>query len=293
MEKILFRVKAADLLTAVKRVKHCIGENESRRELMGINLSVTEDKLNILRVMASDGFRVARQSIAVTTDQPFNITIDLHTVKDRLIEKYLKQYTGTIITDIEEEIIYCRITENTLSLHNFSGLRILARNKEGIYWKDDPHNLSVKLNDEKYSTDSINRLLENSKSLKNSITVQRVEALYRAVDFLYYASDIDNRYKNVLKLSVDTLLEGNDSIILVTSPCFDLNKVQIGMTTGDNAFSEPIGLNCAFFSEALKIFKTEKAEYIRLSYEHAEKPCYLESDLDGFEQLVLPVRIRW
>ena len=287
MKKIEFEVKAADLLTAIKRVKHCMGDNEARRNLMGINLYVSEDNLSQLYITAADSFRIARQSINITTDKPFNIILSHYTIKERLIEKHLKPYEKT------DKQIKLKIEENLL------------------YLTDKPELFPVALKEEEYPIEGINRLLEGSQSKVNQIKVKDINSFYRASEYLYYSSADD---RDVLKLSLSGIKK-NEPTDQYTTYTKSLNlstafprestwfrEVSFNIAAEDGKAKDHIGLNIRFLKEALKVCKQLKAEQVTLSYEHAEKPCLiiaygnsnslLETGVT-FQQLILPVKLKY
>ena len=284
MKNIEFKIKASDFLTAIKRVKHCMGDNETRRNLMGINLSVSEDKPDRLNIIAADSFRVARQSIAVTADESFNITIAHYTIKNRDIEKYLKQYEK-----IDKTITY--VIEKS------------AKKTNTLHFKDDPDCLEIFLDNDEYPTDSINRLLNSSESKNNKITVIDINNFYRASEYLYYASE-----HTVLKLSLSEVKEASPGTkkrlnleTAIPSYFEEFRQVSFNISAKDGNSAEPIGLNIRFLKEALKVFKTLKACNLTLSYKDRESPCFLKTETNNtvletgytFIQLILPVKLKY
>jgi len=301
-----FRVKAADLLTAIKRVKHCMSDNESRRELMGINLFVSEDNLNRLNIMAADGYRIARQSIDVSDAEPFNITIDPYAIKDRTLEKYLKQYTALIITKKEDEYIHGRIEKNILRLFNSTETKILFRKEKEISFKADPHNLKIRLKDEEYPTNEIDRLLIGSESKENQITIKDINTFYRAAEYLYYASDA-LPYQSI-KLALSDVIKhpyGDQKSVNISTAVPDnsdkFKQASFNIEAEDGNIKTHIGLNVMFLKEALKIFKTLKACNLTLSWEGKEQPCYMKTETNDtrletgntFIQLILAVKLKY
>jgi len=283
MSNTEFKVKAADFMTAIKRVKHCMSGNEGRRNLMGVNLAVSENDLSRLNITAADSFRIARQSIEIATGDSFDIIIDYYTIKAGLIEKHLKQYEKT------DKIIKCRIHENAY-----------------LYFEDDPDCFNIELKEEEYPTDGVNRLLTNSESSANQIIINDVNSFYRAAEYIYYASESCSRA--VIKLSLSKIRKDgyNDNKTVSLAMGLNLNNMYFkealfNVTAEGSDTKTHIGLNVPFLKEALKVFKTLKAERLILSYKDNESPCFMMADVWNdrleagytFQQLILPVKLKY
>jgi len=286
MDNTEFKVNPAEFMTAIKRVKHCMSDNEARRNLMGVNLSVSETDLTRLNVLAADSFRIARQSIEITTDKPFNITVDHYPVKDRCIEKYLKQYLNSEIP-LTGKI---RPSEEQMYLIPDNGSDCLA----------------VKLKSEEYRTEIMGGLLKSSESSTNRIVIEDVNSFYRAAEYIYYASDSCRQAVIKLNLSKTGKDGYNDYKTVSLEMGINADNVHFReasfniVAEGSNTVTH-IGLNVSFLKDALKVFKTLKAKRLTLSYEHSERPCFLMADVwdarltagHTFQQIILPVKLRY
>ncbi|MEA1936936.1 MAG: DNA polymerase III subunit beta [Patescibacteria group bacterium] len=130
--KPIFKIKSADFKRALFQVLPSISNSESRIEITGVFMDLSELDKNKLILVATDSYRLAEKTLKLEKENINKETVDLlKDIKSIIIPKSAIQ---EIVRDLdnEDEMVEITVSENQI-LFSFGNTSVISRLIEGKY----------------------------------------------------------------------------------------------------------------------------------------------------------------
>ncbi|MCK4525640.1 MAG: DNA polymerase III subunit beta, partial [Candidatus Andersenbacteria bacterium] len=128
----IFKIKSADFKKALTQISPAISSSESRVEITGVFMNLSELNKNKIMLVATDSYRLAEKSIDLEKD---NINKEFKNILGNINSVIIPKDTVQELMrslDESEEILEITISENQI-LFNFGSASIISRLIEGKY----------------------------------------------------------------------------------------------------------------------------------------------------------------